>query len=267
MTTTKLTRPITNRTRISPRTQRAIAFVLWLVVGRAVSGSAQLVAPVPTPIPTIPIRIQPIPTLPTSTIPTGGASSPAPLTPTPLQTRRTPELAGGGPRPLTPAASYVVAVCINTGDISARCTDDTAVEASIVLSRYVLEKYFQRLTEGQVIRTVAIGLNVSDQGRNALKFQRQLMSIERRAVTTVVAIIHAQIQSMTPFQWETGPTAAEKREVARRDEQQLETWQSEARREANAGSNWDRHESSYHFNEGAAYRQLKSISFGGWGSQ
>lgn len=213
----------------------------------SVGGSAA-VPPVQLP----PIQIQP-PIYTAPPIRISPSLSPS-ISPRPL-----PRGPSAGGIPVQGGVAYVIAVCIYTKELSDECLDNGVLQATQRLGGLYLNQYLEKRTIN------SLTLRFPDFMSKAQQIHL-LYKIERKAIQTVMQVIHADVAKLTPFIWETQQEKEQKEEFIRNEEKRVEQWEKDAISEANSGDSWsnDWPSNSHTFQAGHAFRQLQHISIHGW---
>jgi hypothetical protein len=164
---------------------------------------------------------------------------------------------GQDPAEQSLSQSYVLAVCLNSYDVTEACLGKTPEQASAKLAEMILKQYFKNL-EVQYFRLVMPSATPS------VEQIQWLRKIEGKTIDMVEARMLADIKSMKAFQWDTEAVKQEKQNSIMEDARR-------ARREAAAGTNWSHNwggaAPSHDFHEGEGLRELKDIATSGWQSQ
>jgi hypothetical protein len=164
---------------------------------------------------------------------------------------------------MPPAAfeqTFTVAVCAGTSDFSDDCLKRGELEATEKLVEFYAGQYARKIVNGTLTLTLPDVLSRAEQ----LRF---IATIEKAALSAAVARMQSDVAKLTPFRWETAEEKADKQAAVDADGKKVKQWEQKAKSEADNGSNWSHDWSSntHKFKEGTAYKQLKSISIGGWG--
>lgn len=164
---------------------------------------------------------------------------------------------------MPPAAfeqTFAVAVCSGTSDFSDDCLKRGELEATEKLVEFYAGQYARKIVNGTLTLTLPDVLSRTEQ----LRF---IATIEKAALSAAVARMQSDVAKLTPFRWETAEEKADKQAAVDADGKKVKQWEQKAKSEADNGSNWSHDWSSntHKFKEGTAYKQLKSISIGGWG--
>lgn len=164
---------------------------------------------------------------------------------------------------MPPAAfeqTFAVAVCAGISDFSDDCLKRGELEATEKLVEFYAGQYARKIVNGTLTLTLPDVLSRTEQ----LRF---IATIEKAALSAAVARMQSDVAKLTPFRWETAEEKADKQAAVDADGKKVKQWEQKAKSEADNGSNWSHDWSSntHKFKEGTAYKQLKSISIGGWG--
>jgi hypothetical protein len=178
-------------------------------------------------------------------------------TPTPQPTPTpAPNPNDGPPPPVTFGQTFVIAVCINTSEVTDDCLNQGKSKAATKLS----ELYLKKLAEDKLVLQFPDIMSRTEQ----LRF---LVKVEIQTIKAVEATMNADIAKLTPFSWDTEQDKQSKQAVVDADNRKVQAWAQEARSEANRGSNWSHNWSSnqhtFNFQSGA-YQQAQSINLNGW---
>jgi hypothetical protein len=189
--------------------------------------------------------------------------TPTPLNPTPAsrqsmkQVMQTPDPSGpGGSRSeALPQTSFdqalAVAVCADAQKPSDDCMKQSEQEATGKLSEFYAAQYAKKEMHSSLTVTFPKVMTRTEQ-------LRSIARIEKAALAAAVARMRADVAKLTPER-------VDSRVAANASGKKLKQWEESAESEAEKGSNWthDWTSNTHRFTEGAAYKQLKSISLGG----